>query len=322
MQTNGDGVIGAYVHGIYPRSEAVVAATRDLDRGRTTPEAALREFERDLDDFVGVQRAAGLDFLSDGLLRWQDIFRPLVDSADGMHARTMVRWFDNNSFFRAPEVDAPIALGALPELFEARVRVPESRVATLPSPLLFSRAAIATGERNHLMFDLARSVLRPLAEMLVANGYSLIHFQEPWLAYNGIEKEDFKLFSESLGMVVDGLGATTVLHTYFGDAGPWASQLRDLPVDAIGIDFIETDLESLGSNWPTGIMVGCLDGRSSRMESAEDTVSFVRRVVDALAPPSLFVSSNSDLELLGRQTADAKVRVLGEAASRLRDELR
>jgi 5-methyltetrahydropteroyltriglutamate--homocysteine methyltransferase len=313
--------IKAYVHGIYPRSEAVVAATRDLDRGRTTPESALREFERDLDDFVGIQRAAGLDFLSDGLLRWQDIFRPLVDSANGMHARTMVRWFDNNSFFRAPEVDGPISLGALSVAFDTRARVPEPRVATLPSPLLFSRVAVGTGDRNHLMFDLARGVLRPVAEMLVANGYSLIHFQEPWLAYNGIEKEDFKLFSESLGMIVDGLGATTVLHTYFGDAGPWASQLRDLPVDVIGIDFIETDLESLGSNWSTGVMVGCLDGRSSRMESADDTVAFIRRVADVLAPPSLFVSSNSDLELLGRDTADAKLRVLGEATSRLRDEL-
>jgi 5-methyltetrahydropteroyltriglutamate--homocysteine methyltransferase len=314
-------LIKAYVHGIYPRSESVVAATRDLDRGRTTPEAALNESDRDLDDLVGVQRAAGLDYFSDGLLRWQDIFRPLVEASDGLHARTMIRWFDNNSFFRAPEVDGPISIGALPAAFDTQARVPEPRVATLPSPLLFSRAAIAMGDRNHLMFDLARGVLRPLVEMLVADGYSLIHFQEPWLAYNGIEKGDFKLFSESLGLVTDGLAVTTVLHTYFGDAGPWASQLRDLPVDVIGIDFIETDLESLGANWPTGIMVGCLDGRSSRMESTEDTVAFVLRVADALQPSSLFVSSNSDLELLGRPTADAKVRLVGEAASRLRDEL-
>ena len=29
----------AFAPGIYPRSEALVQATRDLDRGRTTPEA-------------------------------------------------------------------------------------------------------------------------------------------------------------------------------------------------------------------------------------------------------------------------------------------
>ena len=35
--------VAAYVHGIYPRSEELVAATRDLDRGRTTAEAVTAQ---------------------------------------------------------------------------------------------------------------------------------------------------------------------------------------------------------------------------------------------------------------------------------------
>lgn len=314
-------MIQAYIHGIYPRSEAAVAATRDLDRRRTTREAAQEQFDRDLERFVGVQQQAGLDYFSDGLLRWQDIFRPVVESSAGMHARTMVRWFDNNSFFRAPEAEGQPELTSFPDVYESAVRVPSPRVATLPSPLLFSRASLGSEDPNHLMFDLARGVLAPLCRQLVARGFSLIHFQEPWLAYHGLEDADFKLFSESLGLITEGLGATTVLHTYFGDAGPWAARLRDLPVDVVGIDFVETDLESIGSGWPKGLMIGCLDGRRSLVESVRDTVAFVRRVADVAQPASLYISSNSELELLGTEVAERKVLRLGEAAARLREEL-
>src|SRR5205823_4684604 len=94
----------AYQHGIYPRSETVVAATRGLERGRTSPEEVALAYAGDRKDFLATQRMAGLDFFSDGQLRWQDMFRPLVQCSGGLDARALVRWFNNNSFFRAPEV--------------------------------------------------------------------------------------------------------------------------------------------------------------------------------------------------------------------------
>ena len=71
----------AFIPGLYPRSEALVQATRDLDRGRTTPEAVDEQVERDLAELVSAQQDAGFDLLADGMLRWQDIFRPLVEAA-------------------------------------------------------------------------------------------------------------------------------------------------------------------------------------------------------------------------------------------------
>ena len=70
----------AFAPGIYSRSEALVQATRDLDRGRTSAEAVPQQAGRDLLELLSVQRAAGLDLLSDGLLGWQDIFRPLAEA--------------------------------------------------------------------------------------------------------------------------------------------------------------------------------------------------------------------------------------------------
>src|SRR5207247_6884990 len=92
----------AFAPGIYPRSDALVQATRDLDRGRTTPEAVDELVERDLAELVSVQQEAGLDLLADGMLRWQDIFRPVVEGSEGLWTSALTRFLDTTTFFRPP----------------------------------------------------------------------------------------------------------------------------------------------------------------------------------------------------------------------------
>jgi len=195
-------------------------------------------------------------------------------------------------------------------------------VATLPSPLLFSRAAQTDGDRGALMFELARDVLVPTAERLAARGYEVIHLQEPWLTFHGIDAADWDDFDKAVGEIKRSCGsAALVLHTYFGDAGPWADRLRRLPVDAVGIDFVETDVEALGSNWETGLLAGCLDGRSSPVESAEGTAAFVQRLVETVRPASLYLSSTCDLEFLPRDVARQKVLRLGQVGAKVKEAL-
>src|SRR5918994_477052 len=98
--------IRAYVPGIYARSEELVQATRDLDRGRTTEEAAEEQRLADLRAFIEAQREAGLDYFSDGLLNWQDIFRPFDESAEGLRPGPLTRFLNTNTFYRAPAVEA------------------------------------------------------------------------------------------------------------------------------------------------------------------------------------------------------------------------
>ncbi len=315
--------VRAYQHGIFPRSEDVVAATRSLERGRTGRADVDVAFHADRESFIGVQREAGLDYFSDGLLRWQDIFRPLVQLSGGMEARTLVRWFNNNSFFRAPEVSGDLTVGAPvpPEMAEDG-DIPGPKAATLPSPYLFSRAAHEGHDRNALMTEIAREILRPVTEALVGRGYELIHLEEPWLTYFGMDAGDWDDFEKAVQEVREAAdGATLVLHTYFGDAGPFVDRLRRLPVDAIGIDFVETDLDELGQGWDVGLVAGVLDGRASPVESVEGTAAFARAVAETLQPRALFLTSNCELEFLPRDLAIQKVRRLGEVSARLKEEL-
>lgn len=311
--------IGAYQHGIYPRSEEVVRATRDVERSRTTAERVDQAFAADRAAFLDLQRRAGLDLLSDGLLRWQDLFRPLVEGSPRMEARVLVRWFDNNSFFRAPDVGGTPGPAGLPS-WVLEDGIPEPRVATLPSPYLFSRAVRPAQQADRMMESLARDVLAPAVGELTRSGHRLVHLEEPWLPFFGIEEESWSPFERALGAIREHAGeARLALHVYYGDAAPHAERLIRLPVDAVGVDFAETDLERLPTPWPVGLVAGCLDGRRSVLEPVDKVVGFARRVLERLSPPALYLSSGSDLELLGPEVARRKVEVLGQAAGRLRE---
>jgi 5-methyltetrahydropteroyltriglutamate--homocysteine methyltransferase len=314
-------LFGAYLHGIYPRSEELVAATRDLDRGRTTPEAVADRRAQDLTELVRAQQEAGLDFFSDGLLAWQDLFRSLVKATPGLKNGALVRWFDNNTFYRAPDVERDLGMASDFDSLAAH-DVPSPRVGTLPSPYLFSRVTVTNGSQNDLMQEVAARVLRPAAEQLVTAGAALVQLQEPWLAFHGIHEDDWAPFHEAVHTVTEGLGATTVLHTYFGDAAPYAAQLQELPVDVIGFDFVETDVEALGGGWSKDVLVGCVDGRRSVLEPVDDVVAFAEHAAEVLGAPTVYVSSNCDLEFLPRDLAAEKVRRLGDAVRRLKESVR
>ena len=295
-----------------------MAATRGIDRGRVSADTVDRAFSDDQATFVRVQSKAGMDFFSDGLLKWQDIFRPLM-GALGVKPHTLIRWFDTNTFFREPELVGKVPTVTNPDGVVAAASVPRPRVATLPSPYMFSRAAHTDHDRNRLMVDLAHRVLRPAIDAAVAGGAELIHLEDPWLGYFGIQQDDWAPLGEALGILHRDLKATLGFHVYFGDAGPHIAQLLRLPVDAIGVDLTETDVAELGSSWDKGLVAGIINGRSSILESLDNTVEVARHLADTVRPRNLYLTSNCELGYLPTVVAERKVLRLGEAARKARE---
>lgn len=296
----------------------MVAATRGIDRGRVGSDAVERAFADDLAAFVRTQKDAGMDFFSDGLLKWQDIFRPLTEAL-GVKPHTLVRWFDTNTFFREPELSGQLPTPANPDGVAPDASVPRPRVTTLPSPYMFSRAAHTDRDRNQLMVALAQQVLRPAIDAAVAAGSELIHLEDPWLGYSGITREDWAPLGDALTILHRDLKATLAFHVYFGDAGPHIDRLRQLPVDAIGVDLIQTDLKALGSGWDKGLVAGVINGRSSILESPKNLVEVARHLADTVRPRNLYLSSNCELGYLPTVVAEQKVQRLGEAARTVKE---
>lgn len=307
--------ITCYLHGIYPHSEALVAVTRDAARGRRSPGEVGKQRKADRLALAAMQRDARLDYVCSGLLTWPDLLRPLVAAGQDLTTGPLRRWFDNNTFVRVPVVRGALALDR--GLFDADA----GEVGTLPGPYTFSRIADTELEPDKLIGALAAGLLRPAAEEMIARGARLIQLQEPWLTAHGIAADSWGPLADAVAIVRDGLGVPVVVHTYFGDAAPWLHKLRELPADAIGVDLVETDVAALAGRWTTGLLIGCVDGRSSIVENAGAIAALARRVIELADPPALMLSSNCDLELLPRVIADQKTRVLGEAAGLLRTEL-
>src|SRR5688572_3196919 len=215
----------AFIPGIYPRSEALVGATRDLDRGRTTAADVEQQVAKDCEELVRVQESAGLDLLTDGMLTSQDLFRPLVEASAGLTARPLVRFLDTNTFYRAVLVDAEPRLQRplpAPELPSGRW------VATLPSPYSFSRAA----EREVSAEALAANVLAPQIGAYAEAGCALVVLSEPFLTR---EASGLPALLASLAELPRPV--PLALYLPFGDAAPLLRELADAGLGGIGVDF-------------------------------------------------------------------------------------
>ena len=287
----------AFVPGIYPRSEALVQATRDLDRGRTTPEAVDEQVERDLAEVVSAQQAAGLDLLADGMLRWQDHFRPLLEAADGLETGALTRFLDTNTFYRAPKATSatPKLSRSLDEGYVAQL--PARRLVTLPSPYALAHG---TGIPPTV---LAEGVLKPALEGLDAE---LVVLAEPFFARD--EDAKFEDLAEALAALTG--GPKLALWLEFGDAKRALEEgAADLPVEGLGIDFYATHLEDLPDGFDKLLLAGVVDARSSVLEEPREIAAFVERLdVERIA-----LVPNGDLQYVSQPFAQEKLARLGKA---------
>ena len=289
----------AFIPGLYARSEALVQATRDLDRGRTSAEAVEQQVERDEVELVAAQQEAGLDLLADGMLRWQDHFRPLLEAADGLETGALTRFLDTNTFYRAPKATTatPSLAGPLDERYVAPV--PGARLVTLPSPFALAKGTGVTAQ------TMARHVLRPALDGLEAE---LVVLVEPFLARE--EGSDLDDLAEALEALAG--GPRLAVWFTFGDArGLLEAGAADLPVEGIGIDFYATHLDDLPEGFPKLLLAGVLDTRSSLLEDPLELAGFAQQLGERAERIALV--PNGDLQYVSEPVAREKLRRLGEA---------
>ena len=291
----------AFAPGIYPRSEALVQATRDLDRGRTTQEAVDEQVARDLADLVAAQQQAGLDLLADGMLRWQDLFRPLLEAADGLENGALTRFLDTNTFFRAPHATTgtPKPATALDERYIAPL--PGPRLVTLPSPFALAQGTGVTVQ------TMATEVLKPALEGLEAD---LVVLSEPFLGRGGTASP------EELAGPLEALsgGPKLALQLTFCDARPLLERgLAELPVDAIGIDFYGTHLTDVPKGIDKLLLAGVVDARSSTLEEPRELAEFAQRLEQEREVDQIALVPNGDLQFVSQPIAFEKLERLGKA---------
>lgn len=288
------------------------AATEDV---RSAQEALIREV-------VSEQEAAGIDLVTDGQVRWDDIVTPFARHMAGFEIGGLLRYFDNNVYYRRPVCTGPIEWRgpATVDAFTFANSVARGPVkAVIPGPVTFAHLCVDEHYGDHESFALAiADVLAQEAFELEAAGAKHIQIDEPSLLG---APEDLPLAARAIAIVTNELrGSETILATYFGDAKRLGAGLFDLSVDAFGLDLVSgPENAELIDDLPASkrLQAGVVDARNTRLEELDSLTRTIEGLAAKVGTERLRVSPSSGLEFLPRDRAETKLKRLSEAAKKV-----
>lgn len=316
------------VVGSYPKppeeggSFAVRKTIHALDKGGATADDLRRAQDDLVREVIAEQEAAGIGVVTDGGARWDDIVTPFARHMSGFEIGGLLRFFDNNVYYRRPvctgdiEWRGPISVADWK--FAAGVATNPVK-AVLPGPVTFARLSIDEHYRDHEKFTVAIArVLAQEAFELQAAGCPIVQFDEPALLG---APEDIDLAKKALGIATKEINeAVTLVATYFRDAKLLGKDLFSLPADGFGLDLVSgPENLDLIREVPVGINVqaGIVDARNTKLESETDLVALMEELASIVGPERLTVSPSCGLEFLPREKARAKLERLAGAAQKV-----
>jgi len=280
-------------------------------------------YDRARGDVLDQQEVAGLDRFVEGQLRWDDMLAHPLVVADEVETGGIVRYYDNNNFYRDPIVtgdlsptgDIATELDAAKEYLGADA----SLQAVLPGP--YSLAELATDE--HYGDDAA--FLDAVADFLAAEAEQFpsvetLFVLEPSLVTAPPSDGEDERASEAIDTVAGAVDADVVVHTYWGAFEEKVyAHLMDADVEAIGFDLVSGHDESasLAGEYGTksDVALGLVDGQNTLVESPGTIRDRIEWFADASGESfdTVYATSNTELFYLPVNKFEEKLAALANA---------
>ena len=262
------------------------------------------------------QEDAGVDLITDGQIRWDDPVTPFARNIDGMEIGGLLRFFDNNVYYRRPVIKSKLSFKDYSVVNEFKFARANSQTEIKPVIVgAFTFARLSRDEfyrdEEKLVFDLAE-ILHKEAEKLSQEGAKTIQIDEPSLCFH---PDKLGLVEESLKIITRGIEAKFALYLYFGSINKLVPDLFDLPVDVIGVDVVsrEENLELLLEYWnEKEIGLGCVDARNTKMESEPELLAIFEKVRKKIPEDKMFINPSCGLEFLPHAEAQKKLKNMVE----------
>ena len=307
-------MISSYTFGIYPRSEELIEATRK------NTENLDSLFQSETEGYISAQKNANLGFVSDPLLKWDDIFRPFSNLSE-VTPTALNRIYEMNTFYRVLSFDgSAFTDGGNTVKSNLDSSLPKNKTVAIPEPFTFAELHTSNEfkRKEDFVINLAK-MLRAEMDSLIGAGFEIIQLLAPSIAYN--KEVDFGLVSDGLKILTDGLEAKTVLHTYFGDVSTKIESLLDLPVSGLGFDMTTTPASSIEKHSFSDkiLTVGIINSFNTAIEKPQECIKQVDEINAKTNPKESYVSNNFDLEYVPKEFAMNKISVLGEIARGVKD---
>ena len=307
-------MISSYTFGIYPRSEELIEATRK------NTENLPSLFQKETEEYIAAQTNANLGFVSDPLLKWDDIYRPF-SNLESVNLSSLNRIYEMNTFYRILSFDGPNFInGGNTVQSNLDSSLPKNKTVAVPEPFTFADRHISKEFKTKEDFTInIAKMLRAEIDSLVADGFDIIQLLAPSIAYN--KEVDFGLISDGLKILTDGLEVKTVLHTYFGDVSSKIESLLDMPVSGLGFDVTTTPVSSIEKHSFTDkiLSVGIINSFNTAIEKPQECIQQVDEINAKTKPKEAYVSNNFDLEYVPKEFAMNKISALGEIARGAKD---
>lgn len=307
------------------------AAGRELEAaqrgdGPPSPEAMRLLHDRATREAIDSQVAAGLDLITDGLVRFADPAAPAATHLGGVQPGPRREGYPGTGVpYTVPVVTGEVSW-TRPILTEDYLFAAEGCARpvkpVLAGPYTLARIAEdrAYGDPMALAMALATALNQELRSLQGA-GAPMIQIDEPACL---VHPEEFPIFSRIWEVLGRGISASLCLNLEGGDAAPLFPGLARLKrLGCLNLDAWRgrAGLAALrDTRWPEGMRLGLgvADGRDARVETGEEIEALVRSI-DGLPPADrILLGTASSLGDLPPDTAAAKLRALAEAARRLR----
>jgi 5-methyltetrahydropteroyltriglutamate--homocysteine methyltransferase len=327
-------VVTAEVLGGYPRSERTRKILRNYEeRGEVAQSEAVQSIWSDTVLLLGVQLGAGLDVVVDPAVEWHDPLRPFVEAWRNVTVGGLLRWFDNNFFYRVPvfvDLPDPMRFVLSPRVRFMRSMLPRDvkLKVVLPGPLTFVKLSKnLTGKDAAELAESIKEALSLEVKQAVASGADVVQLDEPFLADVDASVDDARLavdLANDLLSAASSAGGETRFAVYYGVPSKEVySEIVNVKADYLILDVVSQRrraielLEGQGAIRDS-IGLGLVDGRNLYMEKLDkDILPLVEKLAAEGSLRKLLVTTSTPLYLLPFGSAIKKTELLGRIKSQL-----
>jgi len=320
--------------GYFPRPDYLIETLKEVEGyqkdGLGRSEEVQEVFDEGRAEVIELQGDAGLDYVTEGQLGWDDILVYPTTRLDGIEMNGIIRYYDNNRFYRRPIVnDAPETTSdgiTLDDFYKAQ-ELHDDVKAVMAGP--FSLADLSEDENFGDEYELADAyadAVKDELEALVDEGTEVVQLDEPSLT--GVKRDepvDAECAVKAVGRAVEGVDAAVVVNTFFGDAADAYPHLLDAlgSGDGVALDLVDGRSENLNAveeyGAPDVLGLGSVDARNTRIESVSEVQDDVDEALDRAGgePDEVHVAPNTGLDFLPWKVMEDKVERLGRIAQKL-----
>jgi 5-methyltetrahydropteroyltriglutamate--homocysteine methyltransferase len=314
-------VVGSYPKITEDKTAVNLRRARNrFDQKKISAEELEKAYQETIKRVIREQEEVGIDLITDGQIRWDDLVAPFAKNIEGMKIDGLLRFFDNNLYYRRPVIKSRVSFrkySVVDEFKFARANSKNEVRQVIPGAFTFAKLSIDEfyHDEEKLVFDIAE-ILHKEAEKLGQKGAKVIQIDEPSLCAH---PDRLQLVEESLTIITQGIQAKFALYLYFGSIKELVPELFELPVDIIGVDVVsrienlDLLLESAGKK---EIGLGCVDARSVRTETQSELIALFEKVARKIPADKIYINPSCGLEFLPHADAQKKLKNMVEAVRR------